>query len=169
MSHAHDKTYIASLGFSDPDKKDPRHDLACRYLARPEVYQLILKRFKNYNDKEIILKTSFEVPLIKGFGDYRTIIGFLDLELLSNNFKLIIEVKIQKINVSDILRQINFYAEFIPYGVPRYIVATIFPLSKDEIDFLRDSGIMHVFLGSKFDNYVIEQNNIKPSEKMFEL
>src|SRR5579875_2087926 len=33
---SHDQTLLARLGFSDPDKKDPRHDMACRYLSQPE-------------------------------------------------------------------------------------------------------------------------------------
>ena len=31
--HSHDRTLIAKLGFADADKQDPRHDLACEYLA----------------------------------------------------------------------------------------------------------------------------------------
>jgi hypothetical protein len=37
MAHAHDKTLIQQLGFNDLDKKDPLHDLACRYLADPDT------------------------------------------------------------------------------------------------------------------------------------
>ena len=37
MSHTHDRTLLASLGFQDPDKKDRRHTLACQYLCQPEV------------------------------------------------------------------------------------------------------------------------------------
>ncbi len=35
LMHAHDRTLISRLGFADPDKKEPLHDLACRYLALP--------------------------------------------------------------------------------------------------------------------------------------
>ncbi len=31
--HTHDRTLLARLGFSDPDKKEPLHDRACAYLA----------------------------------------------------------------------------------------------------------------------------------------
>lgn len=37
MTHASDRTLLASLGFADPDKREPMHDLACRYLTRPDV------------------------------------------------------------------------------------------------------------------------------------
>ena len=35
MSHTHDRTLLASLGFADPDKGDRRHTLACQYLSDP--------------------------------------------------------------------------------------------------------------------------------------
>lgn len=37
MAHSHDRTLLAALGFQDPDKKDPKHTLACQYLCQPEV------------------------------------------------------------------------------------------------------------------------------------
>lgn len=43
MAHAHDRTLLAKLGFADPDKKDARHDLACRYTALPESGLAIAK------------------------------------------------------------------------------------------------------------------------------
>lgn len=33
MSHSFDKTLLARLGFQDPDKKNPLHEIACHYLA----------------------------------------------------------------------------------------------------------------------------------------
>lgn len=45
--HSHDRTLLSRLGFADPDKKDPRHDLACEYLATPanhlRLAQTVLK------------------------------------------------------------------------------------------------------------------------------
>lgn len=32
-----DNSLLAKMGFADADRKDPLHDLACRYLAQPEV------------------------------------------------------------------------------------------------------------------------------------
>jgi hypothetical protein len=34
--YAHDRTLLARLGFADPDRKLPEHDLALHYLAEPE-------------------------------------------------------------------------------------------------------------------------------------
>jgi hypothetical protein len=36
MTRSHDRTLLANLGFADPDKRNPLHDLACQYLALPE-------------------------------------------------------------------------------------------------------------------------------------
>lgn len=32
MTHSHDRTLLAKLGFSDPDRRNALHDIACRYL-----------------------------------------------------------------------------------------------------------------------------------------
>lgn len=37
MAHSHERTLLASLGFSDRDRRDRRHTWACQYLARPDV------------------------------------------------------------------------------------------------------------------------------------
>lgn len=39
--HAHDRTLLAKLGFADPDRGNPLHDLACRYLTQPEVHERV--------------------------------------------------------------------------------------------------------------------------------
>jgi hypothetical protein len=103
--HSHDRTLLARLGFSDPDKKDPRHDLACQYLALREnqermvdvvlVGELKARRItrltlppeweespvrnvvRAYENKHVE-RVSLEVPVSKGSGQYKTTIGFLD-------------------------------------------------------------------------------------------
>lgn len=104
--HSHDRTLLSRLGFSDPDKKEPRHDLACRYLAQPEVAKHIVSMFllsprpfslestRVYSDEVIsrergmisqaikmLLNPHFERPIGKGEGQYKTTIGFIDLVL----------------------------------------------------------------------------------------
>lgn len=37
MAHSHERTLLASLGFSDRDRRERRHTWACQYLARPDV------------------------------------------------------------------------------------------------------------------------------------
>jgi hypothetical protein len=115
--HSHDRTMIASLGFGDPDKQEPLHDLACRFLAQDDVMRKILGSLlhrwlepKDSKDGTIQVlchgckcekketnghapirakhrassvmgrvQTSVECPLSKGDGQYRTTVGFIDL------------------------------------------------------------------------------------------
>ena len=42
---AKDRTLLASLGFSDPDKKNARHDLACQYVVQPSVANKLVQTF----------------------------------------------------------------------------------------------------------------------------
>jgi len=106
--HSHDRTLAARLGFSDPDKKIARHDLACEYLldAAPIA-------FGSKADK---CRARLEVPISKGHGQYKTTIGFLDVSGVfasANEASLFaIEVKIAPCSVGDILRQISLYNEY---------------------------------------------------------
>lgn len=104
--HSHDRTLLARLGFSDPDKKDPRHDLACQYLALRENQErlaemlflgpLRAKQVKGYkfwtggverpsrNVRSTLLpmhadRAVLELPVSKGVGQYKTTVGFVDV------------------------------------------------------------------------------------------
>jgi hypothetical protein len=111
MAYSHDKTMLAKLGFSDSDKKTPRHDPACRYCCEPDVSEKIIKTLtpsnrdqddlgsglyaESWAEKQELVQLagewsrcgittwpSFEVPINKGDGQYQTTIGFLDAVLL---------------------------------------------------------------------------------------
>jgi hypothetical protein len=43
VAHSHDRTLLARLGFADPDKREPRHDLACQHLALPENHERLAR------------------------------------------------------------------------------------------------------------------------------
>ena len=75
MAHSHSRTMLASFGFSDPDKKEPRHDLACRYVSQPDVLARILQIFQGRINP---IEYHLEHHLTKGEGQYKTTIGFLD-------------------------------------------------------------------------------------------
>ena len=71
--HAHDRTLLASLGFADRDKQNPRHALACRYLCRPEVAEKLIdglvEKTKLAVDVECVMgKLETEVAILKGEG-----------------------------------------------------------------------------------------------------
>lgn len=42
MAHSHQNTLLSRLGFSDPDRSDPKHTLACEYLCKPDVARKVL-------------------------------------------------------------------------------------------------------------------------------
>jgi hypothetical protein len=99
--HAHERTLLARLGFADPDRRDPLHDIACRYLATPDVSMRIAKLLNlEYSNrpqcfrteagyemkcesgrfvKEV--RTACEYEIDKGVGQYRTTVGFIDVFL----------------------------------------------------------------------------------------
>jgi len=109
MAYSHDKTLLAKLGFADPDKSTARHDLACTYCAQPAVMRKILAMaipapkdrviieecegmpisssgpsthcfsINSFHDTLLAGPASFEVPLSKGEGQYKTTIGFIDV------------------------------------------------------------------------------------------
>lgn len=80
--HSHDRTLLAKMGFADPDKKNPRHDWACQYLAQPEVLQQffssrISAELKDHSSVDV--QTVLEHHIMKGQGQYKTTIGFADV------------------------------------------------------------------------------------------
>lgn len=79
MAYSHDRTLLSSLGFSDPDKKDPLHDLGCQYISLPSVVDSL--GLVSNGAKLSLVSARLEQPISKGEGKYRTTIGFLDVLL----------------------------------------------------------------------------------------
>ena len=108
MTHAHDRTLLATLGFADPDKRDERHYSACKFLVQPDVLRDIAARYvpapqPDYDvnlggaDKVVWVLTKdlavdlvpgsltvdisgagCELAISKGDGQYKQTIGFAD-------------------------------------------------------------------------------------------
>lgn len=76
-----DHSLLAKLGFADEDRRSPLHDLACQYLAQPEVAEKVV-RFA-LGEREglgtMLISIKPEFHLTKGQAQYLTTIGFLDL------------------------------------------------------------------------------------------
>jgi hypothetical protein len=113
MTHSHDRTLLASLGFADPDKREPLHDLACEYLSQTPQSERIARLVE---PGVVSVESRTEVAILKGDGQYRTTIGFLDLRIdwvgkIKNGF-VIVEVKINRVTVGEMIRQINLYREY---------------------------------------------------------
>jgi hypothetical protein len=96
--HAHDRTMLAKLGFLDPDRREPLHDLACGYLTLHEtvsrLVQLLglnqppaevhdsvdgLQRTATMSKAVVSHKVNLEWEVAKGHDQYRTTIGFADV------------------------------------------------------------------------------------------
>lgn len=104
MTHSHDRTLLARLGFQDPDLKEPIHDLACEYIALEEnaltlqelVAPMDMEKLNNSVNKSTssgyftrsvtetkvkITSSNVEVAISKGADQYKTTIGFLDASI----------------------------------------------------------------------------------------
>lgn len=98
--HSHERTMLAKLGFADPDRRDAVHDLASRYLTtQPVIHRLVshlgietgpkASQFQNGYVLErcetslriVSCSVNLEQEIAKGYGQYRTTVGFIDLVL----------------------------------------------------------------------------------------
>lgn len=121
-----DHSLLAKLGFADEDRRSPLHDLACQYLAQVEIATRVVALALKEETHEIVwLVPEFQVT--KGYGAYKTTVGFADLLIrtsqvvTSNGAKLhhnlVIEVKTGKIIVSDVVRQLEVYTSYVAQAV----------------------------------------------------
>jgi hypothetical protein len=95
--HAHNQTYIARLGFNDPDRNTMRHEDACQYLIERSTLEKIrhhlilpslVKSSKQVKDNDFRGEAwetfgefgtpEREIMVQKGEGKFATTIGFLD-------------------------------------------------------------------------------------------
>jgi hypothetical protein len=201
MAHSYDRTLLARLGFADPDKTDPKHDLACQYLANDEQSRKLAEQVcefgrhewteKAFSDRVEKAQVSFEVPVSKGEGRYKTTIGFLDLlikyyiEVLDSSWPdqsywerrhLVVEVKSSPVSAQEILRQINLYQEYYrPTNANgddsqcQWGVAVNFDLSSASVEVFRSKDILPIRLGKRFEEWVAEQREMPVSSAVVEL
>lgn len=173
-----DNTLLAKMGFSDPDRQNPLHDLACQYLAQPDVVQRMFDcalKGISFEFYEKGINVSPEFHIAKGDGQYRTTVGFVDLFLEAliyhhhiqpddSVFKetkrvgIIVEIKTGGTSASDALRQLNVYREFIYaqfYSDPIIcaILVTTYDLTEPDIEMLRRGHVLHLQLGKAFADY----------------
>jgi hypothetical protein len=197
MTRTADQTLLARMGFSDPDKANPEHDLACRFLCEPEVGAKVLglaaPSAQHARDRERELGRvwfmtrlgavtfeggNVEVPILKGEGQYRQYVGFIDTLIHgrcaserkgnddvwgpSEPERLFcgVEVKIGATPVGDCVRQVKLYRAFSE--APAWVLATRYDLSKADVEHLRSEGIVHVRLGKGFEAFA---ERVRASEK----
>jgi hypothetical protein len=183
MSHSHDQTLISRLGFSDPDKKLPRHDMACRYVARPEVLQRLLQA-----PADAKYSPQLEVVISKGEGKYRQHVGFVDVmanvvhsfgvvEVPASRVEkaysyktqtmvmVLAEVKIQPVLASEIIRQLNLYRQYVNLGsygskweTLKLFAVVDFDLTESDRQALLSAQIKPVRLGPDFETWLGQQD-----------
>ena len=177
MAHSHDRTYLASLGFADPDKKLSEHDLACQYLGQEsnqkKLAELVEREvYKNTTGNFTINKPSFEIPITKGLEQYKTTIGFLDLAFYYNYKSgkkdkwsgVIVEVKISKVAMSDVIRQIKFYRQYTheltsKLNMYNFVLVTKFDITQEDLCMLQSANISWIKLGKSFKEFVEMQQS----------
>lgn len=177
MAHAHDQTLLNRLGFSDPDKKLKRHDLAARYAMQPQV----LRRILGHHDEVKVSKPEFEHVISKGSGQYRQHIGFADaVASLSfrcrahkttweapecdalacvNVQRVLLEVKITPVSGAEILRQLKLYLTYLnTFGLKfEPVVVVDFPLDEGDQQALLAENCRVVRLGKGFQEWMEKQ------------
>lgn len=175
---AADRTLLASLGFADPDKKDQMHDLACEYLSQGVRPQRIVE-FVEPEGKLVGSQVEFQIS--KGEGQYRTTIGFVDVLLEwagpQRKGRIIVEVKIARVGIGDIVRQLNVYREYLSYEsakeafarklgsntiaivAPKRVLATAFELDAGQVDLLKREEIQVIHLGDAFIKWFEERSS----------
>ena len=120
--------------------------------------------------------------MYKRQGQYKQVIGFLDLVIyvFKNDRRkleecdfLAVEVKIHRVSVSDIIRQMNLYREFEEniFGGSHTIwtIATRFDISEAEVKMLETADLWHVRLGPGFDAYLEAQKQPSAQATMVEI
>lgn len=182
--HSHDRTFLANLGFADPDKADPIHDVACRYLCQPAIFdKLVVPFFRKpkYNIQKTRggewtqttwepigppeLRHEQEHLISKGEGKYKTHVGFLDVILkgkqnykspegFEDHSKIEIALEVKIKEVS--ASEIIRQITFYKdyFSADAWCAVTAFDLVPDSVASLRNAKIVHFVLGKKFDEYV---------------
>jgi hypothetical protein len=188
MAHTHDRTLLNRIGFMDPDKKLPRHDMACRYLAQPAILQKLMKL-----ESDAKYETHLERVISKGSHQYLQHVGFVDLWVVAqhrfrveqevlhagtkferpgekyttwDNQSALIEVKISPVLTSDIIRQLNLYREYTRadwknWGGSLTFAVVDFDLTASDRDALMSADIRPVRLGADFEAWLAAQEGQK--------
>jgi hypothetical protein len=191
--HFHDRTLLSSLGFADQDKKDPLHELACRYMYEkveslgwkdpqgmftrtwkaeyevplcdrwnkpvafldvlltadiemsPDVKAILAEVKEDYEEWNMLLDQWYHFAGLKRNGDHRWVVP--------------VEVKVGKVPVGDVLRQVNTYRTLGARG--DWTVAVCWEPSADFVETLKHEGVHTVQLGDAFRAWAKEKSEKK--------
>ena len=73
---------------------------------------------------------------------------------------VIIEVKTNRCDPADIIKQIKLYCEYM--NKPFKVIATCYPVSQTTKDMFKREGIHHIFLGAGFEEYCKARRSEQP-------
>jgi hypothetical protein len=173
-----DRTYLASLGFNDPDKGNDLHEQTCLYLSQPDKLEKLwdfagMPRSTAWEDLENGKWVSRELPydtpqarLGYRLGE-KQLVGFIDV-LVSAFARcypaaVIVEVKCKPLAVSLIIQQVNLYRQYLGRFEPTAAVAALtYPISELEKSTLREHDIKVIRIDPALVRAFIESQ--KPSE-----
>lgn len=85
-----ENTFLARMGFADPDKKTSRHDLACAFIARPDMQTKLLQGVFRAKAKEMITNN----PLWRSFPQGSTCTA-LHWEIVANPKEVATDVMLE--------------------------------------------------------------------------
>jgi len=151
----------ARRGVGDPDRRDPKHDLAITFLAKQDVLSQILKC---HVKEDAAYKT--QVPLATfrrtSAGVKYTDVGFLDGLIYGTSGHVLVEVKIAPVSLGEVLRQLKTYRGLVyndGYGARivgdvQLWLATAFDFSVSEAAILQQENILWLRLGPAFDTWI---------------
>jgi hypothetical protein len=179
--HSHDRTLLAKLGFADPDRQNPEHDLACLYLRQPDVMSRVVGHLLDRGDgaRRAYMKgrATPEYHLQKGYGQYATTVGFLDVcyaftysheegearyHVTGGAF---IEVKIAPTTVGDLLRQMNLYRAYLPHYAKWFgLVVAPWDITESVRDTLKSASLAYLKLGGAFRDWKASQRAARIAE-----
>lgn len=78
--HSHARTLLAKMGFADADRKSPRHDLACIYIAlRKNILMATIQAAMPGGVTVEDASAELEFQFSKGEGKYSTTVGWVDV------------------------------------------------------------------------------------------
>lgn len=195
---ARKQTLVNNLELDNVDNGERRHSLACSYLCEPKIQEFLCS-FINVREEpkhnyagRCTTRTEYnpgiagtEVPLLKGSGKSRSIVGFIDVIISPqrtdrNKFeggrtrkdkpyigtpKIVIEVKINKVDIGNIVKQISLYKQYLDEPWDKYwFLAVDFPLTDKEKKRIEQAGIFCFKLGKKFDEYCDPSDNVEDAE-----
>lgn len=189
-----DRTLLANLGFADIDKGNSEHDMACQYLADPAIAPSIIRRmFRGGNGWDWGgCQSNLEVPITKGEGQYRTMIGFADVVTVCEwhgrkevpvhswnpdgpkeikdaieTFKILFEVKIHPCSVGDVMRQLKLYRDYVHPNFTAYV--SKYEVDQYDIEALGREKIIHIRLGAGFDEYRQKRQSLRVAGRSLEI